>query len=171
MHPPEQHRKHGLRSVRCAVVTVSDSRTPSTDAGGDLLVELFEGAGHTIGLRALHPDEPAVVRAAVEQAIASGTVDAVVTTGGTGLGVRDSTYEAIESLLEKQLPGFGELFRSLSYAEIGAAAMLSRATAGVCRGCIIIALPGSPDAVRLAMNKLILPELGHMVGVARHRSG
>ena len=170
MQPPEEHRKHGPRSVRCAVLTVSDSRTLETDGGGDLLVELLQGAGHAVVLRALHPDEPAVVRAAVEQAIASGGVDAVLTTGGTGLGARDSTYEAVEGLLDKQLPGFGELFRSLSYAEIGAAAMLSRATAGVCRGCIVTVLPGSPDAIRLAMTKLILPELGHMVGVAQRRT-
>lgn len=167
MHPPAEHRSHAPRTVRCAVFTISDSRTPETDAGGDLLCTKLTEAGHTVVSRAIHRDEPASVRAAVEAAIASGEVDAVLTTGGTGLGPRDSTYEALEGLLDKTLPGFGELFRFLSYADIGAAAMLSRATAGVARGCVVILLPGSPDAVRLAMDKLVVPELGHMVRVAR----
>lgn len=167
LHPPEQHRAHAPLTVRCAVLTISDTRTPETDAGGDLLAAKLVEAGHAVIARGIHKDEPAAVRAAVEATIASGTIDAVLTTGGTGLGPRDSTYEALESLLEKTLPGFGELFRSLSYAEVGAAAMLSRATAGVAKGCVIILLPGSPDAVRLAMDKLVVPELGHMVKVAR----
>jgi molybdenum cofactor biosynthesis protein B len=167
MHPPAEHRGQAPRTVRCAVFTVSDTRTPETDSGGDLLCTKLTEAGHIVVSRAIHRDEPALVRAAVEAAIASGAVDAVLTTGGTGLGPRDSTYEALEGLLDKTLPGFGELFRFLSYADIGAAAMLSRATAGVAKGCVVILLPGSPDAVRLAMDKLVVPELGHMVRVAR----
>lgn len=167
MHPPAEHRLHAPRKVRCAVFTISDTRTPENDAGGDLLCGKLTDAGHAVVTRAIHHDEPALVRAAVEAALASGAVDAVLTTGGTGLGPRDSTYEALEGLLEKTLPGFGELFRFLSYADIGAAAMLSRATAGVSKGCVVILLPGSPDAVRLAMDKLVVPELGHMVRVAR----
>jgi len=167
MHPPAEHRAHGPKSVRCAVFTISDTRTPETDAGGDLLCAKLAEAGHAVITRAIHKDEPADVRAAVEAAMVSGTIDAVLTTGGTGLGPRDSTYEALESLLDKTLPGFGELFRSLSYAEVGAAAMLSRATAGVAGGCVVILLPGSPEAVRLAMDKLVVPEIAHMVRVAR----
>lgn len=166
MHPPDTHRHEAPRSVRCAVFTISDTRTAATDTGGALLADGLTSAGHAVVLRELHKDEPAVVRERVAQAIASGMVDAILTTGGTGLGPRDSTYEALEGLLDKTLPGFGELFRFLSYAEIGAAAMMSRATAGVSKGCVVIALPGSPDAVRLALDKLVLPELGHMVRVA-----
>lgn len=171
MHPPDEHRRAAPRVVRCAVLTISDTRTLDNDGGGNLLVSLLEGAGHDVTSRAILKDDPEPVRAAVAQAVASGQFDVVLTTGGTGIGARDSTYEAVEGLLDKQLPGFGELFRSLSFAEIGAAAMLSRATAGVAQGCVVIALPGSPDAVRLALTKLVLPELGHMVGVARRRSG
>jgi molybdopterin adenylyltransferase len=167
MQPPAAHRQQAPRHVRCAVFTVSDTRTPETDTGGALLCDALSAGGHTVALRAIHPDDPAVVRTAVADAIASGAIDAVLTTGGTGVSARDTTYEAITGLLQKTLPGFGELFRSLSYAEIGAAAMMSRAVAGVSQGCVIIALPGSPDAVRLALDKLILPELGHMVKVAK----
>lgn len=169
MHPPDEHRHAAPRTVRCAVLTISDTRTLDNDGGGNLLASLLEEGGHTVAHRAIHPDEPVVVRAAIADIIASGAVDAVITTGGTGLGARDSTVEAIEGLLDKELRGFGELFRFLSFAEIGAAAMLSRATAGVSKGCAVIALPGSPDAVRLALTKLVLPELAHMVGVAKRR--
>lgn len=167
MHPPAAHRQQAPHHVRCAVFTVSDTRTLDTDTGGALLCDGLAAAGHLVALRGIHPDDPVMVQAAVESAIASGAVDAVLTTGGTGVSARDTTYEAITGLLHKTLPGFGELFRSLSYAEIGAAAMMSRAVAGVCHGCVVIALPGSPDAVRLALDKLILPELGHMVKVAK----
>ncbi|HVZ24204.1 MAG TPA: molybdenum cofactor biosynthesis protein B [Vicinamibacterales bacterium] len=156
-----EHRKTAVAGVRCAVFTVSDTRTPETDASGRAIEELLVAAGHHVIARALMRDEPADVRAAVAAQI--GSADAVITTGGTGITSRDTTYEALEGLLEKRLDGFGELFRALSYAEIGSAAMLSRATAGTSKRTAVFLLPGSESAVRLAMNKLILPEIGHIV--------
>jgi molybdenum cofactor biosynthesis protein B len=147
--------------VRCAVLTISDTRTEETDASGRAIVDLLRHAGHSVESKAIVRDEPDQVRTLVGASI--GRVDAVITTGGTGITSRDSTYEAIERLLEKRLDGFGELFRSLSYAEIGSAAMLTRATAGTAHGTAIFMLPGSENAVRLGMTKLILPELGHVV--------
>ena len=156
-----EHRKTAVTGVRCAVLTVSDTRALETDVSGRTIVDLLEGAGHVVAKRQILRDDPKDVRDAVLGQI--GGVEAIVTTGGTGITSRDSTYEAIEGLLEKQLDGFGELFRSLSYQEIGSAAMLTRATAGVARGTVIFILPGSEHAVRLGMTKLILPELGHVV--------
>jgi molybdenum cofactor biosynthesis protein B len=149
--------------VACFVVTVSDTRTEKSDTGGRAIVQLLEGAGHTVTGRAIVRDEPALVRALVEQQLADPAVQAVITTGGTGISSRDTTYEALAALLEKRLDGFGEIFRALSFQEIGPAAMLSRACAGVARGKIVVALPGSEQAVRLAMDRLLLPELGHLV--------
>jgi molybdopterin adenylyltransferase len=156
-----EHRKGAIEHVRCWVVTISDSRTSETDSSGDAIVSLLETAGHVIAGRDLVRDDPARVREVVQQHI--GAVDAIVTTGGTGITSRDSTYEAIDGLIEKRLDGFGELFRSLSYAEIGSAAMMTRATAGVARRTVIFMLPGSEHAVRLGMTRLIVPELGHVV--------
>ena len=156
-----EHRKAAVTGVRCAVLTISDTRALETDVSGRAIVELLEGAGHLVAKRQILRDEPKDVRDAV--LVNVGGVDAIVTTGGTGITSRDSTYEAIAGLLEKHLPGFGELFRSLSYQEIGSAAMMTRATAGVARGTAIFILPGSEHAVRLGMTKLILPELGHVV--------
>jgi molybdenum cofactor biosynthesis protein B len=167
MRPDEEHRLHGPREVRCFVLTVSDTRTEATDTGGRAVAELLASAGHKVVGRAIVRDDAAAVRSAVEGQIASADVDAIVTTGGTGITSRDTTYEAIASLLEKRLDGFGELFRMLSYEQIGAAAMMSRATAGLARGHIVIALPGSEAAVRLAMEKLVIPELGHLIQQAR----
>jgi len=162
MKPVEQHRHEGAkRPVRVGIVTVSDTRTLQTDASGALAVELVTAAGHEIAARTIVRDEPAEVRAAVEGMLAEGH-EVVITNGGTGIAARDSTYEALAGLFDKTLDGFGELFRSLSYAEIGAAAMMSRATAGTARGGVIVVLPGSPDAVRLALEKIVLPELGHL---------
>jgi molybdenum cofactor biosynthesis protein B len=155
------HRKTAVTSVRCAVLTVSDTRAPETDVSGRTIVELLEAAGHAVAKRQILRDDPKDVHDAVLGQV--GGVDAIITTGGTGITSRDSTYEAIVELLDKHLDGFGELFRSLSYEEIGSAAMLSRACAGVARGTVIFMLPGSENAVRLAMTKLILPELGHVV--------
>jgi molybdenum cofactor biosynthesis protein B len=155
------HRKTAVTGVRCAVLTISDTRAPETDVSGRTIVELLEGAGHVVAKRQILRDEPKDVREAVLGQV--GGVDAIITTGGTGITSRDSTYEAIAGLIEKRLDGFGELFRTLSYAEIGSAAMLSRACAGVARGTAIFLLPGAENAVRLAMSKLILPELGHVV--------
>src|SRR4051812_19373195 len=157
----DEHRKTAASGVRCSVLTISDTRTTETDTSGQAIVDLLEAAGHRVDKRAIVRDEPRDVRQRVETQL--GTVDAIITTGGTGITSRDSTYEAIERLIEKRLDGFGELFRTLSYAEIGSAAMLTRASAGVARRTAIFMLPGSEHAVRLAMAKLIVPELGHIV--------
>jgi len=156
-----EHRKAAVEVVRCAVVTVSDTRTEQTDTSGRTIVELLQQAGHSIESKAIVRDEPDQVQTIVGAHI--GRVDAVVVTGGTGITSRDSTYEAVAALLQKRLEGFGELFRALSYAEIGSAAMLTRATAGTAHGTVIFLLPGSEHAVRLGMTKLIVPELGHVV--------
>ena len=156
-----EHRKSAVTAVRCAVLTISDTRGLETDVSGRTIVELLEGAGHVVAKRQILRDDPKDVRNAVLAQV--GAVDAIVTTGGTGITSRDSTYEAVAELLDKRLDGFGELFRALSYAEIGSAAMMTRAAAGVARGTAIFILPGSEHAVRLGMTKLILPELGHVV--------
>jgi molybdenum cofactor biosynthesis protein B len=155
------HRKSAPTSVACFVVTISDTRTESDDTSGDAIVELIEAGGHELAGRCLVRDDPPAVRDAVASGAASASV--VITTGGTGITSRDSTYEAIAALLEKRLDGFGELFRMLSYEEVGSAAMMSRACAGTIGRSVVFALPGSENAVRLAMTKLILPEMGHIV--------
>ena len=157
----EAHRKDAPRRVRCFVLTISDSRTVETDSSGNAIVHALTGAGHEIAGREIVPDDPATVADLVRTQ--SRQVDLIVTTGGTGITTRDSTYEAISTLLEKRLDGFGELFRMLSYQQIGAAAMLSRACAGSIGSTAVFSLPGSEDAVKLAMDKLILPEIGHVV--------
>jgi molybdenum cofactor biosynthesis protein B len=157
----DEHRKAAVTGVRCAVFTVSDTRAPETDVSGRTIVELLESAGHVVAKRQILRDDPKDVHEAVLGQI--GGVDAIITTGGTGITSRDSTYEAIADLFEKRIDGFGELFRALSYQEIGSAAMMTRACAGVARGTAVFILPGSEHAVRLAMTKLILPEIGHVV--------
>jgi molybdenum cofactor biosynthesis protein B len=161
----DEHRARGTRQVTCAILTVSDTRTPETDTSGAIARDLLVRAGHRVVTHEILPDEPERVRARVEGWL--GDVEAVVVNGGTGLAPRDTTYEAIVGLLDKRLDGFGELFRMLSYEQIGAAAMLSRAVAGVARGTVVVSMPGSTAAVELAMSKLVLPELGHMVKLAR----
>lgn len=156
-----EHRKEAVKGVRCAVLTISDTRKPETDVSGRTIVELLEADGHVVAKRQILRDEPKDVHDAVIAQL--GGVDVVITTGGTGITSRDSTYEAIVGLFEKRLDGFGEIFRMLSYGEIGSAAMLSRACAGIARGTAIFILPGSENAVRLALTKLILPEIGHVV--------
>lgn len=158
-----EHKAVAPRVVRCFVITVSDTRTTATDTSGDAIAQLLGANSHHVVGRTIVKDEPTEVAAAVTSQLANGEVDVVITTGGTGLTSRDSTYEAIDALLEKRLDGFGELFRVLSYQEIGSAAMMSRACAGTARGKFIAVLPGSEGAVRLAMNKLLLPELPHIV--------
>jgi molybdenum cofactor biosynthesis protein B len=143
------------------VISISDSRTPQTDSSGDAICSLLSEAGHELAGRTLVKDDPARVRDAITSR-PEGT-QIVITSGGTGITSRDSTYEAITALFDKQLDGFGELFRMLSYEEIGAAAMLSRACAGTIGRTAVFSLPGSENAVRLAMTKLILPEIGHVV--------
>jgi molybdenum cofactor biosynthesis protein B len=159
----EAHREQARRTVTCAIITVSDTRTEANDTSGKTMRELLERAGHPIGFYAIVKDEPAEIRKLLEQLSAEQKVQAVLLNGGTGISRRDTTYEAISGLLEKRLDGFGELFRSLSYQEIGAAAMLSRAVAGTYRDLVVFSTPGSTAAVRLAMDKLIVPELSHLV--------
>ena len=147
--------------MRCFVLTISDTRTDANDTSGDAITGALQAAGHVIIGRQIVRDDPAAVREAVRRQAVDAQV--VITTGGTGITARDSTFEAISSLIEKRLDGFGELFRMLSYEEIGSAAMLSRACAGTVGRTIVFSLPGSEHAVRLAMEKLILPEVGHVV--------
>lgn len=159
----EEHRATSPAKVGVYVLTVSDTRTSATDSGGAAIATLLEGAGHQVVAREIVRDEPAEVRARILEQLDNPAVQAIITTGGTGISARDTTFEAIAGLLEKRLDGFGELFRMLSYEQIGPAAMLSRACAGTAHRKIVIALPGSEHAVRLAMTKLVLPELGHLV--------
>ena len=145
---------------------MSDTRSLADDTGGALVCELLEGAGHRVASREIVKDDLDAIRAALARALASPACAAVILTGGTGIAPRDVTPEAVAPLLERPLPGFGELFRQLSFAEIGAAAMVSRALGGLARGKPVFALPGSRAAVRLGLERLILPELGHLAGEA-----
>lgn len=159
----EQRARDELSSqVRCAVLTISDTRTPETDTSGAAIRTALTQAGHDVVRYKLVRDEPEQIDALVRTCAAEGC-KLIITNGGTGIARRDSTFEAIDSLLEKRLPGFGELFRMLSYQEIGSAAMLSRATAGTFGGALIFCLPGSTNAVRLALEQLIVPQLAHLV--------
>lgn len=162
-----EHRAASPLSVRCAVLTISDTRTLETDGGGTAIVAMLEEHGHAVVVRGLVKDDPSAVQKWIQQQRSRDDVDVLLTTGGTGVARRDHTYEAITTMLDKPIPGFGELFRMLSFQEIGAAAMLSRACAGISQCRVVIALPGSQNAVRLAMDKLVLPELGHLVREAR----
>ena len=158
-----EHKSQAPASVGCYVLTVSDTRTEATDRSGDAIAAMLAAAGHRICGRAIVKDDPVLVRDAVTRQLANPDVQVIVTTGGTGITSRDSTYEAVSGLLQKKLDGFGELFRMLSYQDIGSAAMMSRACAGLVAGRMVIALPGSEAAVRLACEKLIVPELGHLI--------
>lgn len=161
------HRAAAPAAVRCFVITVSDTRTEETDSGGRAVVRLLTDAGHIVEGKRILRDEPADVAALVRTLAGEPLLDVIITTGGTGITRRDSTFEALDGLLDKRLPGFGELFRMLSFQEIGPAAMLSRACAGLHRGKVVVALPGSEHAVRLAMTRLVVPELGHLVAETR----
>jgi molybdopterin adenylyltransferase len=158
-----EHKTQAPRRIGCVVMTCSDTRTPETDTSGQLMVRLLKEKGHEVVAYHLVKDEPDQIRAIIEKAANDDQVQAVLINGGTGISRRDSTFEAVNTLLEKRLEGFGEIFRYLTYQDIGSAAIMSRATAGVYRGLVIISTPGSEGAVSLAMEKLILPELGHMV--------
>lgn len=163
----DQHRSHSPQSVRVAVLTVSDTRTEATDTSGRRIVELLEAAGHALVDRQIVPDGIGSIR---EWAIGhrdGGGIDAALITGGTGISPRDVTIEALEPLWTKSIPGFGELFRMLSHAEIGPAALMSRAEAGLIGSMVVFALPGSQAGVELAMTRIIIPELPHLVGQAR----
>ena len=157
-----EHKAQAPASVTCSVLTVSDSRTVDTDTSGRAIRQMLEDAGHVITGHAIVKDEPEQVTSSVRARLADAKTEVIITTGGTGVTARDGTYDAIDAMLEKRLDGFGELFRMLSFQEIGAAAMLSRATAGTLESTAIFVLPGSEHAVRLAMSRLILPELGHL---------
>ncbi|MFN4293711.1 MAG: molybdenum cofactor biosynthesis protein B [Thermoflexales bacterium] len=160
----QQHREIAARqgAIHVAIVTVSDTRTRENDTGGDLIESRVTSAGHQVVFRAIVKDEPEQIGALLERIVAETDARVILFTGGTGIAPRDTTYDVISRKLEKVMPGFGELFRMLSYQEVGAAAMLSRATAGVYRGRVVVSMPGSPNAVQVAMDKLIMPEIQHL---------
>ncbi len=158
-----EHKSESPKSIAISVVTVSDTRTLETDTGGAQIVELLEAAGHKLVSREIVQDDKFEIADALRRILAAEQARVVVFTGGTGLSPRDVTPEALEPLLDRVVPGFGEMFRMLSYAEIGSAAMMSRAVAGLASGRVVFAVPGSRAAVRLAMEKLILPEMGHLI--------
>ncbi|MEO8603376.1 MAG: molybdenum cofactor biosynthesis protein B [bacterium] len=160
-----QHHAHDAPAIACGIITVSDTRTEADDASGQRIRTLLEAAGHRVAYYRIVKDEPAQITALVSGA--PDEVEVVICNGGTGVAKRDTTYEAISRLLDKEISGFGELFRMLSWEQVGAAAMLSRATAGIAGRRVIFSLPGSTKAVDLAMHKLIIPQLGHIVGLAR----
>lgn len=163
--PSTAHHRHAARdqTAVCAVLTISDTRTPETDSGGNRAVAALEGAGHCVEARAIVRDDPPAITARLESWIADPSIQVICTTGGTGLARRDTTYEVVARQLDKTINGFGELFRMLSWQEIGAAAMLSRAIAGLAGDTLIFTMPGSPNAVALAMDRLIVPELPHLL--------
>ena len=166
----EKHREASPEKIRVAVLTVSDTRTPETDTGGNVIVELMQGAGHEISHREIVKDDASRIEVILQELLADAGVDAVITTGGTGISARDTTYEVVSRRIDKKLDGFGELFRVLSYEEIGAAAMLSRAVAGASGSKFLACLPGSSNAVRLAVEKLLVPEISHLVfELRKHR--
>lgn len=158
-----EHKEKAKKSLGCFVVTVSDTRDESTDQSGQLIKSLLGGEGHRLAGYRIIKDEPVQIEALLKEALTRKDVDVIIVNGGTGIAPRDGTYEVVSRFLEKRLDGFGEIFRFLSYQEIGSAAMMSRAVAGSARGKVLISLPGSKGAVDLAMRCLILPELGHMV--------
>lgn len=166
----EKHREASPERVRVAVLTISDTRTPETDTGGNVIVELMRDAGHEISRREIVRDDAPRIEEVLEGLLADPGVDAVITTGGTGISARDTTYEVVSRMIDKKLDGFGEIFRMLSYEEIGAAAILSRAVAGAAGSKFVACLPGSTNAVRLAMEKLLVPETPHVVfELRKHR--
>ncbi|HRA55655.1 MAG TPA: molybdenum cofactor biosynthesis protein B, partial [Thermoflexales bacterium] len=148
--------------IPLAIITVSDTRTRENDSGGDLIEQRAVSAGHMVVFRAIVRDEPDQIGALLDRIIAETSARLLLFTGGTGIAPRDTTYDVISRRIEKPMPGFGELFRMLSFAEVGPAAMLSRATAGVYRGRLVFSMPGSPNAVQVAMDKLIIPEIEHL---------
>lgn len=159
----QEHRDAAPDAVRCVIVTVSDTRTSETDSSGGIMRTTLEGAGHRIAGYEIVRDEPEMIRSVLDRHAKDVISDAILFNGGTGIARRDTTFDVLSAMLEKTIPGFGELFRMLSYEDIGAAAMLSRATAGVYHGKLVVSTPGSSNAVRLAMEKLIVPEIAHLV--------
>jgi molybdenum cofactor biosynthesis protein B len=163
----KQHRCASPKSVRCAVVTISDTRTLETDRGGELIVKMLTEAANEISSRHIVRDDPREIEPLLLKLADPEIADAILMTGGTGIAARDRTFETVSGLLTKAMPGYGELFRMLSYDDIGPAAMLSRAVGGVLNNVIVLTMPGSVAAVQLAMEKLIVPEIGHLVYEAR----
>lgn len=161
-----QHKHEAPAQIGCAILTVSDTRGLETDRSGQLMKELLESAGHLVVYYGIVKDVPLQIKGEVATLLEKRSCQAVLLNGGTGISPRDTTYETVSAMLDKRLDGFGEIFRYLSYQEIGSSAIMSRAVAGTVRGRIVISVPGSTGAVRLAMEKLILPELGHMVHTA-----
>ncbi len=157
------HKCHALKNVRCAILTISDTRTEETDESGKLIKDLLQEHGHIVVEYAILKDEFEKIREVMSMLIDNPDVQAIITSGGTGIGKRDVTIEALSGLLDKKLDGFGEIFRFFSYGEIKSAAMMSRALAGTAKGKVMICMPGSKNAVTLGMKKLIIPEIGHMV--------
>lgn len=158
-----EHKAAASLSLRLAIITVSDTRTPETDTSGQLIADLAKTAGHDVAWRKIVRDEPAEIQALLNLALEDTSIKAVLLTGGTGISPRDQTVETLEKLFSKTIPGYGELFRMLSYAEIGPACILSRATGGLVGRVVVLQMPGSRAAVKLAMEKIILPELPHLV--------
>src|SRR5688572_9704588 len=158
-----EHKEKAKKSIRCFIITVSDTRDDATDASGQAIKKYLSDDSHQIAGYRIVKDEAAQIEAVLEEALGSAEVEAVIVNGGTGIAPRDGTYEVVNRFLEKKLDGFGEIFRYLSYLDIGSAAVMSRSAAGIARGKVLISLPGSKGAVTLAMEKLILPEIRHMV--------
>ena len=158
-----EHKSHAPGSIGCMVITCSDSRTPKTDSSGQRIMHMLKDAGHAVVAYHLVKDEPSKIKAKVKAALSDKKIQAIIINGGTGISKRDSTFETVDAMLEKRLVGFGEIFRYLTYQDIGSPAIMSRATAGIIKGRVLFSTPGSENAVRLAMEKLILPELGHLV--------
>ena len=158
-----EHKVHVPRKIGCMVITCSDTRTPDSDTSGQLIQKLLKEQGHSVAAYHLVKDEPEQIKARIAEGTGNDHIQAIIINGGTGISRRDSTFEAVDGMLEKRLDGFGEVFRFLTYQEIGSAAIMSRATAGIIKGRVLFSTPGSENAVRLAMEKLILPELGHLV--------
>ncbi len=163
----KSHSEKNLKSVACFVITVSDTRDETTDRSGAAIKRLLEEGGHTVAGYEIVKDEPEDIGVLIARALTAPAVDVVLLNGGTGIAPRDGTYEIVSRLLDKRMDGFGELFRSLSYQDIGAAAMLSRAVAGTAGSRVLVSMPGSRGAVETAMTRLLLPQLGHMVAQAR----
>ena len=158
-----EHKSHAPFSIGCVVITCSDTRTTETDTSGHRIMHMLKEAGHSVIAYHLVKDEPAKIKARIKAAVADKKVQAIIVNGGTGISRRDSTFEAVDAMLEKRLVGFGEIFRYLTYQDIGSPAIMTRATAGIIKGRVLFSTPGSENAVKMAMEKLILPELGHLV--------
>lgn len=159
----KEHKERSIKNVNCMVITVSDTRTEENDSSGQAIIKLLKDNLHTVSLYRIVKDEPSEIREAIELGCSDSGIEVIILNGGTGISRRDSTYEVVDGIIEKRLDGFGEIFRYLSYQEIGSAAVMSRAIAGTYKRRIVFSLPGSEGAVRLAMEKIILNEIGHMV--------